>query len=395
MRNWIFVLTLVSNLIFFSIIPILGINYTSDSNNPLYKIFCSLLSGLSILIILWELFIKNRFTGSRTDYFFLLVPFFFIGIIFFEQPDSSFSYEILKRFLLWSLPAILIGLYYSRRQKELENSIKCWYIVMILMSIGSLVNIYDSLINLQVSEILGERYQTISYTASLAYAINLTCFLFRSHIGINIRFFRISVILCFIIQIISVIGSGGRGGVLVIFFSTLCCLYAGIKYYHFNKCKIGIALLVGFLIIMVSMPFLLSNPMIERGIGRVFSYVTSGGIDMSETSNRDIVYSIALEKIQERPLLGHGIYKHMDIMGYPHNIFLEVTMGGGFIYLFFFLLLSYVFVRRFLILLKKKQLPLILLPLFSYVFILLMFSGTYVETSIFWFTGSYIMCTKY
>lgn len=54
---------------------------------------------------------------------------------------------------------------------------------------------------------------------------------------------------------------------------------------------------------------------------------------VSETSNRNILYSIMINKIEEKPLLGYGVFGEWQFINYSaHNIYLELCMHYGLIF---------------------------------------------------------------
>ena len=390
--HYVFIATLLSNLLFFSILPILGISYSAGEDSSIYKAFCIILSGYSVFYIIRYFLLKQKLRASLENIVFLLVPLLFTLMLIVESPESSFPYEIFKRFIMWGCPSILIALYYSHNPHEVKMTIRPWFISVVILSIGSLLSVYNSLVELNLDDVLGERYQTISYSAALAYCISL--FLLLDPKFSDIKCGKIVLFLCICMQIIAVIASGGRGGFLLLFFGTLSYIFLGVRYFNLSKTFVIklLIFLVGAIILVY--PILIENSILERGLDRVLSYISASGIDMSETSNRDSVYGVAIREIKNHLIIGQGIFKHMDLMGYPHNLILEVLMGGGIIYFSIYLLLNLVFIMKLYYMLRNNLLHVTIIPPLIYVFILLMFSGTYLETSMFWFVITYVLCYK-
>ena len=111
---------------------------------------------------------------------------------------------------------------------------------------------------------------------------------------------------------------------------------------------------------------------------------------MSRTSGRDIVYATILKSISKRPIFGYGIFNSNASEHGAHNIFLELLLQGGIIYLLFWIIVFYLFVRRLLLIIKYDNSNLILIPLSVYPFTLLLFSGSYLEQPLFWFVIAYV-----
>jgi O-antigen ligase len=111
------------------------------------------------------------------------------------------------------------------------------------------------------------------------------------------------------------------------------------------------------------------------------------GINWEKTSGRDQVYSSAISFIKERPILGYGIFSYWRVMPNPHNLFLEILLSGGIVYFFmFFSLLGRLFIKLSKMI-RYDCRNKFWLVIYMYPFIMLMFSGSYLTSSMFWFVG--------
>lgn len=129
---------------------------------------------------------------------------------------------------------------------------------------------------------------------------------------------------------------------------------------------------------------------------RLFSYISADGIDLTQTSNRDAFYNHALLYIKESLFFGYGPFSYVKKTGdfYSHNIFLDILLHGGIVYLSIWIIIFIRFFMKLKLILKNNTNEIILLiPILSS-FILLMFSGTYLEESLFWFSISYVFNYK-
>ena len=188
---------------------------------------------------------------------------------------------------------------------------------------------------------------------------------------------------------------GGRGAMVVILAYIFCAfLSVGDEDYEQKRRKniLFIFIVVAFVAIYL---YAENNAVLSQRLDRVFSYITSEGIDMSQTSNRDIVYSDAMAHINKSPIIGHGIYSYYYLEGlndYPHNLFLETMLEGGYMYTLFwaaFLLVTFLKLNN----IRKYHIPSvyrICIVLFVFAITKLMFSSSYSHEMLFWFGLTYI-----
>ena len=109
------------------------------------------------------------------------------------------------------------------------------------------------------------------------------------------------------------------------------------------------------------------------------------------TSGRDEIYSDALGFIADRPVYGYGLYAYLFKMEmFPHNIFLEILLQGGLLFLTvfcFMLVMSYGKYRKML---QFDKSQILLMPFAIYAFTELLFSSSYTYEPLFWFVLTYI-----
>ena len=127
---------------------------------------------------------------------------------------------------------------------------------------------------------------------------------------------------------------------------------------------------------------------------RAFSYISSSGIDMAQTSNRDIVFELAQKNIEANRYTGYGIFHTIGAFGYPQNIFLEILEGGGIFYFAFWIIILIISIKRAYFIIKIERNLLFLVPLFIYPFVNLLFSGSYLMTGMFWFVLVFVLIYK-
>lgn len=185
--------------------------------------------------------------------------------------------------------------------------------------------------------------------------------------------------------------SGGRGGFILFLITTLVIsiikIREGFNLMPLTKSLIFISILIFFSVRLL--PFEVAD-IFEKGNRRLFSYITSSGVNMEETSGRDVYYTRAIKEIKKSPIWGYGIFRYVDITyDYPHNIFLELFLQGGLIYFVIYLFMFTKFIRKIIKIIIVDKVNLILIPLSLYPFVELLFSGSYLFSPFFWFVISY------
>jgi len=401
-RNIVLIITISGGYVFFAFTSLFGIKYMGKSESIVYVMFNVFFALMSLLIIFinWA---QQKYKFNPYQFIFLFAPLLFI---YFFIKDYSGNREILKVFqlyLIWSVVASYIGIYYAKNKHDFSDSLKYWVLLMFLLSTGTiriLLSYFFSGYTWLGSDIAGDAdYQTLSYMLSFAYSLNLFFIIYKNKIKLfsfcYYTSYKLLSFILLILQILCVFMSGGRGGFVVIAFSTIVLLYYALKFNIISKSFLISLISVCFIVFMVIIPIFSKHELFSNGINRVFSYISFSGINMKKTSQRNVVYNIAISGIKEKPLLGHGIFKQFGYMGYwiyPHNLFLEILLGGGIIYFLFMLLISYVFYKRMIHLIKIDSSHVLLLSIFCKTFVSLMVSGTYLTTPLFWFLGAYVFC---
>jgi len=396
-KNIILTSSLLISPVFFSIMSIIGIRHYGREAGNLFVIFSVTFFTMCLLIIFLNWFCNSVKFLFAHYIFMLFIPIAIMIIFFIQYSGNRYVLSMFQFYLSFSLVSSFIGLYYSTNRQEFNKSFNCWVIIMWLLSIGILVELLAHLFTVGYNLNLW-RYQGLSYTASICYSLNLYFILFKNRIKIfrlcYKKIYRIASVLLLFFQIMCVFISGGRGGMVVVILSTLLIFSYSIKL-NINR-KAIVNVMTGLIVMFfLSFPILSNNEVIIRGASRLFNFITDTGIDITRTG-RDGVYALAIYGIRERPILGHGIFGQFEFMNnnYPHNIFLEILLGGGVIY---FLLSIFVFIIFFVklnMLIEYDVKYMMLIPLTSYVFVFLSFSGSYIINGLFWFLVTLVFTLK-
>lgn len=352
-------------------------------------------------IILYEMINWKKSKGSILPYFF---PLLFLFFYLFDKVTNIYLIQSssLTQFLS-SLSYATSGIYiatFCYRYSKLELILKNLYIVEIVITIAIVIAI-PSIISSGIVVFGTGTYQTLSYLSAFAFGINLYDILSKNN---KVKFkyqsnhwYKSLSMGMLLIQIIGVFLSGGRGGAVLLIITMFVLFYI----FSRNNLKRVITFSLLFVpIFYVATSFI--NPelfdMIMQRSERTFSYVSDdGSLDLSETSGRDVIYSEALRKFSEKPFLGYGIYNQYDMLKqeldnpYVHNIILEIALQGGFVLLVLFLYIFFNHLNKLKTYISRFPEYGLILIIYLYAITFLMFSGTYLGNTYFWFSFTYIL----
>ncbi|MEG1723994.1 MAG: O-antigen ligase family protein [Anaerovoracaceae bacterium] len=396
LKNIIFIISLTSNILFPVILSIFGGGYVGKEEGGKYIIFCASFWGITFLIFLLRIVLRASQIYSKNNIIWTGIPLLFILSYGLEFPTGDLAVKYFQQFLLWSLPATYIGIYMAN---SISRTAVIWFWFMVITSIGVVIGIVGPFINGNIFDSLaGASYQEASYTASLSYSLNLFFLLFAHYFALPSflykKYVKILFFFLLFLQIMCVFITGGRGGFVVIFCSTSIYFYCKYLFSELNMKKLAVSIILVIIILIGLIPILQSNDVFTHGFSRVFSYISEDGIDMAQTSNRDIVYASTIELIQLKPIFGYGIFKYFETCMYPHNLFLEILLGRGLVYFILFIFIIALFIRKLINLITADRSNLLLLPFAVFSTTSLMVSGTYLTSSFFWFLSGYVFCTK-
>lgn len=385
----VYINLLLCQMLFFSVFAVLGLTYKGASESNVYSIYLVGSSFLAYFFIFLDLRKINYF--KPVLYVFILLPLVFL-LFFFLAPSHDFVNNQAKIFFVLVVPSIFIG-YIIPRKLELSAISKGFLISAIIVVIGVL-RIIPRIISLPVIELLdifgGGQYQAFSYFCALSFLVVFRNFLIKN----DLRLWGKAIYLFALLVLTSgVILSGGRGGFVVVFVGMIIFTvrYKGII--KFSKYLVGLICII-YVILQFSknVDWFLADR-INESFDRLFSFISSDGINMEGTSNREDFYEVALSLIEKNPIIGFGLFGTVKYLGdfYPHNLFLEILLQGGLLYFMFFLLISIYFIYRLLFLIRHKRDEDLILITTIYSGILLMFSGSYIQEPLFWFSLSYVI----
>lgn len=391
MSSLVYFLNLYFSKFFFVILGIIGTDYAGAENNSSFVLGYMALDLLVLFFFLKHI-IKYGIHGKEKTLISLIVVVLLIYVCSNLSNDDGINDG--RIFIAETIPAILMAIIVAR-EGLLRKMDKYYDIAMLVVSLSLVLNF-----RLFLSGHLGlgteKNYQALSYTAAFAYSLNIFGIALGKYYHNRYSFFKTKTfmaieILLLPIQVLSCVLSGGRGGAIVIVVYTILALYYSAKWNKNGYTIIGVV--VGLLIVLGTAISFIPKEYSDNfmtGFGRLFSYVTSNGIDMGATSNRDETYGAALKAFWESPILGYGLFEYADVLGfYPHNMFLSALVQGGLIYFFIFTMTFLFLLRKGFVMLKNSDNAILLILIF-YPTLNLFFSGSYIRDANFFFVFCYL-----
>lgn len=324
-------------------------------------------------------------------------PFLLIAIIIFSFFwESTLSTEVTmksfagRQFLFLgtgAVPAIFLATYIYRHDR-FDMVARNAEIIMLIGTLALILNIPTMMSETAFQTIGGGGgHQDISYMAAFFFAINLTNIIsgntyHRYKIFLS-KIFRYIYFALLPIQALICILGGGRGGGVLLVLGFLCILYL------YSRQNFGKALRWGILAIVAFVVVAAYTGALSDGLGRTFDYIQGGSLDLTANQSdveRTLLRKKSYEIIGDSPVIGHGLWNGLIVAGYyMHNVFLDVLIAGGILYLLVFLIvMKKVYKTTYRILLADNS-KCMLLPYLLYPTTLLLFSGYYLTNSLFWF----------
>ena len=397
MKHFIFAYSLFASLLFFSFSAIFGYNYAGDTVSSTYRYYC-IITFIIVLFTFIMNYSKQIIASNNLPVFLIAIVYLLAGLISGFWTDKSYLCLV-----AFCIPAICVGVYYGNKG-GIDDIVKwldvfLWIITIALLFLS---------IKLSVSMSLGYIYysQTLSYNAAMAFLLDLYLLAYgKKYPRFQIFKSRLFKILSFVflpIYLVIILFSGGRGGFVTMIMGLIIYIFTSSR-----KKTRGNVILGVFLLLMIYGSFLLINRVgsidfqssLQKNGMRVFSYVTSEGIDMTETSGRDFVYKKTIQLAEEHPF-GCGLFSYKKVFQpvvgqpYPHNLFLEWLIQGGVVFLLLWSVIVFLVFRKYHRMWKKGQDVPLLLPFIVFPMTLLMFSGSYMEEPLFWFSLSFLFVIK-
>lgn len=393
--EFLVVMSLAVSSIQFLLFSLFGIDYDPEKGGGLVAILNVSFFCICVGWVWW-----HELTQKAKHYIFwpyLLVVFIILSFLFESAifPDLTLECFAGKQFTFFgvmSVPAIFLATY-AYRHEAYDMIARNMDIIMLISSLALILNI-PTMLSVSAFQTIGGAggHQDISYSAAWCLCINLTNILSDNKENrfriFNTKSFRI-VFLCLLpIQAMICILGGGRGGGVLMIVGFVIALYVYGRQHFWRTISLAILAIAAFAVIAIS------SGQFSDGFGRTFDYLTGNGIDLEQnmsdverTQLRERSYQI----ISENPIIGYGLWNGLKVAGfYMHNVFLDVLISGGVVYLMIFIF----FIRRVALsigrMIKEKRYC-TMLPIALFPATMLLFSGFYMVSSLFWFSVVYAL----
>lgn len=361
-------------------------------NNTFYALYYLVVGLIIFLSVYFEISAGARF--SRKSLFGLIFV-VFIGLqalfIFASGYETSVTRNMFLYFMCFGVIGYFAGCY-AGIANRLRSLVKYFDIVAWLLLACSLH--YSLQGNAGSTIESGMNYQEASYAAALALGIFV---LFLTTDLNTYRFSFASSPLYVFLELLSTpvalllsFSSGGRGGALLalgLFFYLLIKLLV-----DQSRRKRIVPIGAMLVLCLVFSSYFVSASYMQAGFDRVLSALSldvlngTSNAASNSISARNILRDEAVQLFYASPVWGSGFFICYQVLGvYPHNIILEMLAQGGLILVLFFAVASGKMFSDAQKVSKRKPEYKCLAVIFVYVFTMLMFSGTYLTSSCFWF----------
>lgn len=275
---------------------------------------------------------------------------------------------IIDTFQYISVAIFTIGILVFLRKEDLN------YLFIFQMLWGCLISFLEYTRGIPKDRSLGQHYLT-SGVAIVVTIVMVFGYIYSSN---SKSVIKISLIPVLVLLYAGVTSLRGRAPIMLSLLIPLIIIFISVLTERdLRKKIIFLTLIIG--ITGVSL-VILYNVLPDYTIDRILRMFVS-----IEEEPRYNVYRNTIQLILENPF-GIGLGGYKEYMGYPHNIFLEIVLSGGFIMILPIIFLGYIILRTAIKVIKEKSATLIWLSILLYIFftwnISFELSGTYMLFSV-------------
>ena len=391
MRKETIINTLVLNgpLIYFSVFALLGYRADPEEGAGItYKIYMAFI--LILGVFLWfRGVLRNKNKLNKAFPLFVLLIYIITGIL-----QGYAEHRLFLQMVCFSVPATCIALN-MKGQGELAEVMKLMDLLLPVFAVSFIFmvrNIYASRI-----ENLGSYNQNASYMIAYCFLIDIFLLLNNKNYPkfhfLNKKWYTIfKIILLPYFMVLSFFG-GGRGAFITILVGFFIAIWVNRRHISLKMiAKVSLILVVSVGVLVFALGKLSDGflTLLNDNFERITSLVDNGSINTSASSGRDEIWKNAWRLISDKPILGYGLFSYLEKIVWPHNMFLEVLLQGGFVFLLFFIFVLLSAFGKYLRMMRLDKAQIWLIPLMIHVFTQLLFSGSYMFETYFWFSLTYI-----
>ena len=382
-------LAIVVNSIQFLLFSLVGIEYNPEEGTGLVAIVnvsCCLYTVAWVLIK--EMTVQRPVHPIWWPYF---LPFIIIFLFFME---STFNYQLkintfagkqLIFFGVEGVPAIFLSTYiyrYNRFDIVTRNSDIIMLICTIALGLKIPAMLSGGIGHTSIGGSGG--HQEISYSAAFCFLINwINIITGNTQDRFNLfekKVWRYLFFAFLPLQAIVCILGGGRGGALLLIIGFVITTFIFLRH-RFSKSLPWVFITVSILAYLA-----VQFGETTEGFGRTFDYIGNSGIDLDSDLQRRELRQESYRIISESPIIGHGLWNGLAYANFfAHNIFLDVLISGGVVYLFIFILAMIKSMRGCVKLFINDSSKSVFFAWVLYPAVMLLVSGYYLNSSYFWF----------
>lgn len=396
--EFLVVMSLAISQIQFLLFSLLGIDYDPEESGGLVAILNISFFVINVSWVWWHEFTYRAKCHVTWPYFvigIIIFLFFFESLFFPNLTLSSFAGKQFMFFGTMEVPAIILATYVYRHD-AFDMISRNMDIIMLICSLALILNV-PTMMSVYSFQTIGGAggHQEISYSAAWCFGINFVNLLSKNKKDrfkiFTSKLFKSIFFALLPIQAIICLLGGGRGGGVLLVLSFMVTMYIYGRQ-QFSK-TVWISLVVVAMFVIIS----LKTGVFADGFGRTFDYLTESGVDLDSNMSdveRTQLRIHSYEIISNSPIIGYGLWNGLLVAGYyMHNIFLDILIAGGVIYLILFLFYMKRVINSILVMLKDPRMC-IILPLALFPATMLLFSGFYLTTSLFGFSVTYALLKR-
>lgn len=394
-RNIINTLVLNGPVFFFCIAALLGIRFGSEEEGGAgisYKLYMSILLLMGTLLFLRDFL--NRRVFTIREVLPLVILFIYMVDGYIQGYETNLVY---LKMVCFSLPATCVALN-MKDHRELGGVIKWLDLFLPVFSASFVIMVY----HIYLSRLEGEGTydQNASYMIAFCFLIALFTLRYNDQYPkfsfLDKKWYRIFKMCLFPYFIIMAFFAGGRGAFVAMLFGLLLNVDLLKKINPQMMKKIVLGFIGGVVLLILILSWFDKNGEIAEffllSAQRITALVDFQNMDASSaTSGRDELYADAIRFFSESPVYGYGLFAYLKkIEMFPHNIFLEIMLQGGLIFLTVFVFIMMMAYGKYQKMLQADKSQILLMPFFIYSFTELLFSSSYIFVPLFWFVLTYI-----
>lgn len=385
-------LILAHESIFFCVCSILEIDYEGSNDSSAWRFF--IIFCLTYMV-LRSILTKNIFKQRSLLVLIMPVLFLLLGYITFFSYDYESNMVIFLYIVSWQYLASFLAINVNQIEPFVRLK-KSFVFCVFIITLGTFLSFIKFMLHGGGISVGGATYQALSYYAAFSFGMTLYYLNYSNQIFAKKWVPKIKLLMYISIplQITSLVFGGGRGAAVL--FVVYCFIYA------LNNNKVDIKKYLGWIIFIALLAFIYMNFISQDSFlisrfERLFSYLDGNSVNMA-SSGRETFYNTTIDYILENPVIGHGLLSYWclaNLKFYPHQLFLEILLEGGIVYLGIWLFIWFLLYKKYKVLKKKDSIFLndkFLITVILYPIVMLQFSGTYSYNMLYWF-GIFLLMT--